>query len=102
MAAVAGGTILTVMPVVGAMTRDAGARTLDLVVRFDAMAGSAFETFMCAGERKVRLQIMIERPIGPVRRIVALLTSLAERSHVRVVLSVAGDAVDRRGLKFLR
>lgn len=102
MAAVASRAILAAVFVVGAMAGNAGARSSDILFGFDPVAGGAVQADMRAGQRKIGLDIMVERPIGPARRIVTPFTSAAERPTVRVILAVAGDAVDGRGLEFLR
>ena len=66
-----------------------------------AMTGVACNIDMCAVERKVGLQIVIESPDVPADRVVAGLAAVLEVATMRIVLLMAGDAVTISVREFL-
>ena len=96
MARVAFRTELALVDVVLGMTGGAiGARFDFSLCRF-GVAGVAGEALVLASQRKARLFVVVEFPIGPAIWVVALGAIGAESAFVRIVFLVAVDATRRR------
>ena len=95
MAAAAVGSKLAIVNVVCAMTITATAVDRLYPGQGRSMAIVAANFGVCATKRKVGLQVVIERPEFPGNGVMTGVTAIAHVALVRVVVTVARDAVDR-------
>ena len=93
MTALALATESATVNVVVVMTTCAAAGQAERAIHWPAMAGKAIDTLVPAIESEARLAVVVKLPALPVDRVVAGLAFRSESQLVRVVLSVAGNAL---------
>ena len=102
MATAAVGSELTVVDVIGTMTVCAVPAQARLCSERLPMAAFARDVRVSTVEREAGLLVVIEPPLLPIDRVVAECTILAEAPFVRVVLTMATDAVFGGVTKYVR
>lgn len=93
MAAAAVVSEFAIVNVIRAMTITAAAVNSFYFDQRSSMTIVAANSGVCAVKRKVGLKIVIERPDVPCNRVVTRLTAITHIAFVRVVVTVAGNAV---------